>query len=129
MIVARLMTGADLSYLGDAVWDVIVRESLLARGMTSLKALNAKAKDYVSAEAHAKIVRSLLSGWSEEEQDYYRRGRNSAPKHRRKGLERSDYCESSGFEALIGALYAEEKTERLKEITQDAFRVIEEEHE
>ena len=107
-----------LAYLGDAIYEVYIRESLLKRGISKVDELTKEATLYVSAKGQANILKDLMEEdfFTEEELDVIKRGRNykrsSHPKH----TDVVTYKYSTGFEALIGYLYLSNKGDRLKEL-------------
>ncbi len=121
----KLLNGADLAYLGDAVYELYVREYLLNKNITKTKELNKLAINFVSAKAHALIFNSIKDFLNEDEMAIYLRGRNKAPSNHRKNVNRSDYLISSGFEAIIGYLYLSKNTSRLNEILDKSISIVE----
>lgn len=107
-----------LAYLGDAIYEVYIRESLLKKGISKVDELTKEATLYVSAKGQANILKDLMEEefFTEEELDVIKRGRNykrsSHPKH----TDVVTYKYSTGFEALIGYLYLSNKGDRLKEL-------------
>ena len=59
----------------------------------------------VKAPTQAAMVKALMEDLTEEEQDYYRRGRNSKPHTKAKNATTMDYLDATGFEAVMGFLY------------------------
>ena len=96
-----------LAYLGDAIYEVYIRETLIKKGIAKVEELTKEATTYVSAKGQANILKRLLdiNYFTEEELDIIKRGRNykrsSHPKH----TDVVTYKHSTGFEALIGYLY------------------------
>lgn len=107
-----------LAYLGDAIYEIYIREKLIELGIAKVEELQKVATKYVSAKGQASILTNLLENniLTEEEIDVVKRGRNykrsSHPKH----TDIITYKLSTGFEALIGYLYLSKKTDRLEEI-------------
>ena len=107
-----------LAYLGDAIYEVYIREELIKKGIAKVEELTKTATTYVSAKGQATILTYLLDKnfFTEEELDVIKRGRNykrsSHPKH----TDVVTYKYSTGFEALIGYLYLSKRQERLIEI-------------
>lgn len=107
-----------LAYLGDAIYEVFIREKLIKKGISKVEFLTKEATNYVSAKGQADILKKLIEEeyFSEEELDVIKRGRNykrsSHPKH----TDVVTYKYSTGFEALIGYLYLINNNERLNEI-------------
>lgn len=106
------------AYMGDAVYEKFIREYVIRQGLCKNGLLHRKSIKYVSAKAQAKIVHRLEDNnlLTEEEMDIVRRGRNSNPHSTAKNANIIDYKYATGFEALIGYLYLEEKEKRLQEI-------------
>ena len=110
-------SGLTLAYIGDAVYELKIREYLLSLGITKVNNLHNEAiSKYTSAQAQSKIMMHLMDKLSEEEMDYYKRGRNSGGTHHPKNSTLQEYRLATGFESLIGALYLEKNFERLDEI-------------
>ena len=55
-----------LAYMGDALYDLIIRTVVVERGNRPVRDLHRIAVQYVSAEAQAKIVSTLQGRLSEE---------------------------------------------------------------
>lgn len=106
-----------LAYLGDAIYEVYIREELIKQGIAKVEDLTKEATKYVSAKGQATILKTLIDNnyFTEEELDIIKRGRNykrsSHPKH----TDIVTYKHSTGFEALIGYLYLSGDHERLAE--------------
>jgi ribonuclease-3 family protein len=101
-----------LAYIGDAVFELLVRTHVVAEGNRRVKDIHLDTVQVVRAESQARVVRQLWQELTEEEQDIVRRGRNAkstAPRHADPG----DYHLSTGFEALLGYLYLKGETERV----------------
>lgn len=107
-----------LAYLGDSIYEVYIRESLIKKGIAKVEELTKIATTYVSAKGQATILKVLMdrNSFTEEELDIIKRGRNykrsSHPKH----TDVVTYKYSTGFEALIGYLYLSNRHERITEI-------------
>ena len=111
-----LESGLSLAYIGDAVYELEIRKYLLSLGITKVKELHNEAIKFTSAHAQALIISHLMDKLSEEEIEYYKRGRNSGGTHKPKNFSLKEYREATGFESLIGAIFLEKNEERLKEI-------------
>jgi len=112
---AQGMNMAALAYLGDAVFELRVREMLTAEGLPVDKA-NRRAKELVSATAQADMYHRIYDKLTPEEQSVLRRGRNLNPITRAKNAEATAYRHATGLEALFGYLYNKGNTIRLDEI-------------
>lgn len=106
-----------LAYIGDAVYELLVRTQIVTAGQRRIKDIHQDAVERVRAEHQASIVRRLYDHLTKQEQDIVRRGRNvkSSPP---KNADLQDYRLSTGFEALIGYLYLKGDQERLLQIFQ-----------
>ena len=124
---AKLYNGLTLAYIGDGAYELYIRNHLLNLGYTKVNDLHKYAIKYTSGEAQASVIRyfkekNLLS---EEELQYYKRGRNSNVLKVRKNIERIDYLEGTGFESLIGYLYLSKQIDRMNELFDEAIKYIE----
>ena len=107
--------GGALAYLGDAVFEVLVRERLVKSGVSDPGKLNAMALSYVRATAQSAGLERLLPHLSEQEEADFRRGRNGAGAHP-KSATALEYRRATGLEALFGALYLRGEAERAKDL-------------
>lgn len=114
----RLLNGLALAYMGDAVFELSVREHLIKQGQTKPNTLHVLATDYVSAKAQAYLSEQFLEQdkLTEEEWEYYKRGRNAKSYSKAKNADSKTYSQSTGFEALIGYLFLTEQKARLDEL-------------
>ncbi|MBQ9046733.1 MAG: Mini-ribonuclease 3 [Solobacterium sp.] len=111
-------SGRTLAFLGDAVWSLLVRRDLIENGEGKGNDLQRKSVKYVSAKAQAAFYDALhASGFlTEEEEEYFRRGRNANAGSVPRSTPVAVYRKSTGFEAMIGALELEGKRDRIEEI-------------
>ena len=105
-----------LAHLGDGVYELMVRAWLCLHGKATNKGLHRAAVTYVSAPAQAQRAQKILPVLTQEEQDVFRRGRNSSPHTIPKAASREQYQAATALEALFGYLYLQGKTERLNEL-------------
>ena len=107
-----------LAYLGDAIYEVYIRNKLIKKGLLKVDILQAHATKYVSAKGQAEILNNLINNniLTNEEIDIVKRGRNNKRNTHPKNTDIITYKLSTGFETLIGYLYLSDKKERLKEI-------------
>ena len=111
-----MIQGGALAYLGDAVFEVAVRLTLLERGITSLGSLNREALHYVTAVAQSRAVEKILPLLSPEEADVFRRGRNTGDLTPPKSATHGEYRRATGREALFGYLYLKGEMARIKQL-------------
>ena len=105
-----------LAYLGDCVYELVLRTCLSERAEGSAKDHTRAGTALARAAAQAGMIRALMDELSPEEEAAYRRGRNANPPHTAKHASMADYRAATGFEALVGWLYLQEKTERIYEL-------------
>ncbi|MGD9604898.1 MAG: Mini-ribonuclease 3 [Bacilli bacterium] len=125
----ELLNGANLAFIGDAYFELFIREYLINKQITNQKELHKCAVSFVSASAHHRIIQKLESELTEEELAIFKRGRNHKYHLSRKNVKIDEYLSSSGFEALIGYLYLIKDLERLLFILNRAISIIEEKNE
>ena len=106
-----------LAFLGDAVLSLYIREKLLLLGINKTKEIQEKSIEYVSAKSEVKILNNWLDNniLTEEEMDIVKRGRNNKKDNHPKNTDIITYKLSTGFEALLGDLYINNK-DRLYEL-------------
>ena len=123
----ELLNGANLSYIGDAYYELVTRKYCLDKGKTIQQELHKMSVKYVSAKAHAEIIERMKeeSFLTEEEVSIYKRGRNHTLNANRKNLKLGEYSASSGFEAVVGYLYLKGDFSRLDEIIRFSIETIE----
>ena len=112
----KAMAPLVLAYLGDAVFELEIRERLVLKDKSRPSQLNSRAARIVCAAGQSKMVEILLPYLNEEEEAVYRRGRNAHSPTTAKNQSVGDYRRATGFEALMGYLYLTGQTERLKDL-------------
>ncbi len=114
----RTINVVALAYLGDAIYEVYIRERLILMGISHALELQKRAVLYVSAKGQASILNRLLEEGklTEEEIQVVKRGRNYKRSTHPKHTDILTYKLSTGFEALIGYLYLSKNHDRLAEI-------------
>ena len=105
-----------LAYIGDRVFDLIIKTMAAGRGNRPVHKLHEETSRYVQASAQSFMMRSMQEHLTEEEHAIYRRGRNSRTVSPAKNQSITDYRRATGFEALIGYLYLRREYERLTEL-------------
>ena len=102
-----------LAYLGDGVYEMVIRMLVVSAGNTQVNKLNNRATALVKASAQAALIHAIAEDLDEEEAAVYRRGRNAKSYTVAKHATMSDYRHATGLEALCGYLYLQGKYERL----------------
>ena len=110
------LSSLGLAHLGDSVFEVMVRSWLILHGKAKARDLHRATVQYVAAPAQARLLQQILPLLSQEEEDVFRRGRNTAPHSIPKAASRGDYQAATGLEALFGWLYLQGRTDRLNEL-------------
>jgi len=105
-----------LAYIGDAVFEIMVREYMLSTGSLRVEKLHKKVTAIVNAGSQSDMVRILEPLFTEKEEKVYKRGRNSKPATSAKNQSVSDYRRATGFEAVFGYLYLNRDFDRLNEL-------------
>ena len=120
---ALFLSPLQLAYIGDTVWDLMVRTGLIQTGK-NLHNMHCAAIARVNAKAQAQALSRLTDKLTGEEADMVRRGRNAHPRH---GAPRNQdpaaYSQATGLETLIGYLYLTGRHDRLQEL----YRLAQEE--
>lgn len=112
----RTYSPLTLAYIGDAVFELVVRTVLVERKNMQPEKLHKAATKIVKAETQAKMIEVLKEDLTEKELSIYRRGRNAKAVTRAKNATMSEYRRATGFEALMGYLYLNGETERMLEL-------------
>lgn len=102
-----------LAYLGDAVYDLIVRTMLVEQKNAPVNTLHKHASSMVKAEAQKDAFHRIESELTEEELSVYKRGRNAKSYTSAKNATIGDYRIATGVEALFGYWYLTGQTERM----------------
>ncbi|MCD8149467.1 MAG: ribonuclease III [Clostridiales bacterium] len=109
----RTYSPLTLAYIGDGIYDLVIRSIVVGRGNTRASQLHQHTSHLVKAHSQSQMMEYLLPELTEEEADYYRRGRNAKSPTMAKNATVSDYRRATGFEALMGYLYLTDQTQRL----------------
>ena len=109
----RTYSPLTLAYIGDAIFELVVRTVLVERKNTQAEKLHKAATKIVKAETQALMIEALKEELTEEELAVYKRGRNAKAVTRAKNATMSEYRRATGFEALMGYLYLKGDMERM----------------
>lgn len=105
-----------LAYIGDCIFDLVIKNLVLNRGNKQVKKLHKETSQIVQASSQSKMMRVLQDELTEEEHQIYKRGRNSKMISPAKNQSVTDYRRATGFEALMGYLYLQRRYERMLEL-------------
>lgn len=115
---ASLKGALALAYLGDTVWDLLVRSELMTKPMP-VNTLHKAAIERVNAHAQRLSLDAFEGSLTSEELDVVRRGQNAHSRHMPpKNQDPVDYSRATGLEALIGYLYLSGQYERIQTLYQ-----------
>ena len=112
----RTYSPLTLAYIGDGIYELVIRTILVKKGNCPVNQLHKKASGLVKAAAQSAMMEVLEPMLSEEEHSVYKRGRNAKSPTMAKHATMSDYRRATGFEALIGYLYLKEDFGRITEL-------------
>lgn len=113
-----------LAYLGDAVYEIIVRTLIVEGKPGMVKTLHMRSSRLVNAKAQATLMAAIEDSLTEEEYTIYRRGRNAKSHSVAKNAKIHDYRIATGFEALVGYLYLNGEMERCLQLIEQGLPSI-----
>ncbi len=115
-----------LAYLGDAVYELMIRSKVVRQGNTQVNKMHKKSASLVKAQTQASMIRLLEPDLTKEELAIFKRGRNAKSVTMAKHATMAEYRMATGMEALVGYLYLSEQFERLLELISLGLKKIEE---
>jgi len=105
-----------LAYIGDAVYELMIRNLVMAQGNCSVNKMSKKTNSLVMASSQSALVRMIKEDMTQEEYAVYKRGRNAKSGSVAKHMSMSDYRRATGFEAVVGYLYLQKQYGRLSDL-------------
>lgn len=105
-----------LAFVGDGVYDLLVREHLVRKANRPVGELNKVKVSLVNCKSQAEFAKQIIPSLTEKELSVYKRGRNAAPKCTPKNGSVADYHSATGLEALFGYLHLNGENERIAEL-------------
>ncbi len=124
----RTYSPLALAYIGDCVFDMLIRSIVVSKGNMAVQKYHKKVSALVNAHAQAEMITALEPELTEEEQMIYKRGRNSKPATMAKNASAKEYKTATGMEALLGYLYLTDQHTRLIDIVKRSLEIWEENH-
>lgn len=112
----RTFSPLTLAYIGDCIFDLVIRSVIVLRGNKRAQSLHKEATSYVNAGTQSLLIMAIQEELTQEEQDVFRRGRNAKSYSQAKNASLSDYKRATGLEALMGYLYLTDKLPRAIEL-------------
>ncbi len=124
---AKQLNPVVLAFVGDAVYSLYVRETLVFSGGGKAADFQRTASKVVSAHGQSELLEKLLPLFTEEEAEVFRRGRNAKKATKSKSASVAEYNRSTGFEAVLGFLYVAGERGRIDELlgtdTEDSYKI------
>lgn len=125
-----LYNGLTLAYIGDAYYEMLVRQYCLNQGYTLVNDLHNNSVRYTNSKSQALAANVMYDNfYTEEEQKIFKRGRNQTASHKPKNSDVQTYNKSTGFEAVIGYLYLDKNWKRIEEIFAFSINAIDKNYE
>ena len=118
----RTYSPLTLAYIGDGVYELVIRTVLVKKGNCPVNQLHRKASSLVKAASQSAMMEFIEPMLTEEEHSVYRRGRNAHSPTMAKHATMADYRRATGFEALMGYLYLKEDFGRIVELVRAGIR-------
>ncbi|MBQ8980197.1 MAG: ribonuclease III [Eubacterium sp.] len=112
----KQLSPLNLAFIGDCVYEMLVRETLVVEANRPVNDLHRESVKYVSAKAQTRAYDKIKDILTEEETAIYKRGRNAKVGHNPKSATQGEYHIATGIEALFGYLYITEQQDRLREL-------------
>lgn len=123
---AREYSPLALAYIGDAVYEVMIRTVVIGIGNAPVNRYHQETKEFVQAKGQAEFYNHIKEVLTEKEEDIFKRGRNAKSSSSAKNTDILTYRHATGLEALVGYLYIEGNVERILELMTYGFKAIEE---
>ena len=119
----KQLSALVLAYIGDCVYDLIIKTYLLDRkGNMPVNKLNKMASGLVKAQTQSELIGIIEDKLTDAEEAVYKRGRNAKSYTSAKNATIGDYRRATGFEALIGYLYLNDEYSRMVELVKIALQ-------
>ncbi len=117
----RTYSPLALAFMGDCVFDIIIRSMVVAEGNRQAVKLHNKKAGIVKASTQAALIDAITDILSDEEADVYKRGLNAHPASKAKNATDIDYHKATGLETLIGYLYMTHRQDRMLELVREGL--------
>ena len=121
----RTYSPLTFAYIGDAVFEIIIRTLIVERGQRAANTLHKHTTRLVCAQTQAKMAEALYDLMDEKEKDIYRRAKNTKLNSSAKNASLSDYRKATGFEAICGWLFLTDNVSRITELVKKALDILE----
>ena len=126
MYTAREYSPLALAYIGDAVYEVMIRTVVIGMGNAPVNRYHQATKNFVQAKSQAQFYNHIKELLTEKEEAIFKRGRNAKSSSSAKNTDILTYRHATGLEALIGYLYVEGDIDRILELMTYGLEKVEE---
>lgn len=113
---AKQLSPLNLAFIGDAIYEIFVREMLVCNANRPVNDLHRESVKYVSAQAQTAAFEKIKDVLTEEETAQFKRGRNAKVGHSPKSASEAEYHTATGVEALFGYLYLSDRHDRIRQL-------------
>ena len=122
---ANTVSNLSLAFLGDSVYELVIRNLALLKLNGKAGDLNHITKEYSNAKTQAQIIELLQDDLTEEEMHIFKRGRNAKSVSAPKSCSISEYRRATGLESLLGHLYLDGRLDRVVELVKTGIEKYE----
>lgn len=112
----KLISTLNLAFIGDAVFDLMVREMLICTSTAPVGVLNSLKIKIVCCKNQSKKIKGILAKLTDKEKSVFKRGRNAHTQNTPKNATAEEYHNATGLETLFGYIYLMGDIKRLREI-------------
>lgn len=119
----RTYSPLTLAYIGDCVFDLVVKSVVVGRANCAANTLHKTATRYVKASSQSEMIDRILPMLDDTEKDILRRGRNAKSATMAKNASAADYRRATGLEALVGYLYLSGRMDRIVELVKTGMEI------
>lgn len=112
----RTISPLTLAYIGDSVFDLTIKTMVVGEGNAPVNKMHKKVSEIVKAHGQVLMYEAIKDILTEEESSVFKRGRNAKSYTSAKNATKIDYRIATGYEALIGYLYLQDKMDRVLEL-------------
>lgn len=120
----RTYSPLTLAYIGDAVFEIVIRTLIVEQGQRAANTLHRHTTRLVCAQTQARMAEALYDAMTEQEQDVYRRAKNTKLNSSAKNASLSDYRKATGFEAVCGYLFLKDDVARITALLKRAMDAL-----
>jgi len=116
------LNGATLAYIGDAIYELEIRNHFILAGYKKVDNLHKEVVKYTSANGQLIAINKIYDDLTDNEVLFFKKGRNHSSLRRARNTDLATYQKATGLESLFGYLYLENKQERISELIKKITR-------